>query len=214
MTINRKSVMDGQQKGIAERILMNQQKLSSKLPTRFGSMSFQVVYRFIGIAVVSLFPMWAPARQKAVADDRSEVVQTVQALFNALEASNDAQFTSLLTPDFYIFEGGNRLGAQEVLSLFNKLRAAGKSYNWNVTEPDVHVIGDTAWVAYVNKGSITDASGTKDQEWVESAFLEKQGTGWKIAFMHSTRVPKPIQNANDNKEQPPSGSQRSKSSEE
>jgi hypothetical protein len=36
----------------------------------------------------------------------------------------------------------------------------------------------TAWIAYVNKGSITDASGTMNQKWWESAFLEKQaGTG-------------------------------------
>lgn len=35
--------------------------------------------------------------------------------------------------------------------------AAGKRYEWNVTEPDVHISGNTAWIAYANKGSITDA---------------------------------------------------------
>ena len=69
--------------------------------------------------------------------------------------------------------------------------AAGKHYEWNVTEPDVHISGDTAWIAYVNKGSITDASGTTKQNWLESAFLEKQAGNWKIVFMHSTRVPPP-----------------------
>lgn len=170
-------------------------------------MSFRIVLRFIGVAVVSLFPMWGTAQLKNVADDRPEVVQTVQALFNALKAGNDAQFTSLLSPDFYIFDGGKRFNAQGILLLLKGQRAAGTSHNWNVTEPDVHVIGNTAWVAYVNKGSITDSSGTKGQEWLESAFLENQGAGWKIAFMHSTRVPKPVQNAKDNKEQPTSRSQ-------
>ena len=66
---------------------------------------------------------------------------------------------------------------------------AGKRYEWNVTEPDVHVSGNTAWIAYTNKGSITDASGTINQTWLESAFLEKQAGAWKIVFMHSTRVP-------------------------
>jgi len=37
------------------------------------------------------------------------------------------------------------------------LLAAGKRYEWSVTEPDVHISGNTAWIAYVNKGSITDA---------------------------------------------------------
>jgi 2-polyprenyl-3-methyl-5-hydroxy-6-metoxy-1,4-benzoquinol methylase len=68
-------------------------------------------------------------------------------------------------------------------------RAAGKRYEWNVTEPDVHISGDTAWIAYINKGSITDASGTVNQQWLESAILEKQKGFWKILFMHSTRVP-------------------------
>jgi ketosteroid isomerase-like protein len=69
------------------------------------------------------------------------------------------------------------------------LHAAGKRYEWNVTEPDVHITGNTAWIAYVNKGSISDASGTLNQNWLESAFLEKQAGTWKIVFMHSTRVP-------------------------
>jgi hypothetical protein len=38
------------------------------------------------------------------------------------------------------------------------------------------------------KGRITDASGTTNQKWLESAFLEKQAGSRKIIFMHSTRV--------------------------
>jgi hypothetical protein len=41
----------------------------------------------------------------------------------------------------------------------------------------------------VNKGGITDAAGTISQEWLESAYLQKQAGIWKIVFMHSTRVP-------------------------
>jgi len=40
-----------------------------------------------------------------------------------------------------------------------------------------------------NKGSTTGASGTINQKWLESAFLEKQAGARKIVFMHSTRVP-------------------------
>jgi hypothetical protein len=67
--------------------------------------------------------------------------------------------------------------------------AAGKRYDWNVTEPDVHISGKTAWIAYVNKGSIDDASHTVNQNWLESAFLQNEAGIWKIVFMHSTRVP-------------------------
>ena len=52
--------------------------------------------------------------------------------------------------------------------------------------------GDTAWIAYVNQGSITDASGTVSQKWLESAFLQKKAGIWRIAFLHSTRVPEAL----------------------
>lgn len=45
------------------------------------------------------------------------------------------------------------------------------------------------WIAYVNDGSITDASGRANQRWLESAFLQKQAGVWKVLFMHSTRGP-------------------------
>jgi hypothetical protein len=61
----------------------------------------------------------------------------------------------------------------------------------NVTEPDVHISGNTAWIAYGNQGSISDASGTMNQKWLESVFLEKREGVWKIVFMPSTRVPMP-----------------------
>jgi hypothetical protein len=31
------------------------------------------------------------------------------------------------------------------------------------------------------------------QQWLESAFLQKEEGTWKIVFMHSTRVPSPPQ---------------------
>jgi ketosteroid isomerase-like protein len=75
------------------------------------------------------------------------------------------------------------------MALIKSQHATGKRYEWNVTEPDVHISGDVAWIAYVNEGSITDASGTTNQKWLESAFLQKQAGIWKIVFMHSTRTP-------------------------
>jgi ketosteroid isomerase-like protein len=78
-----------------------------------------------------------------------------------------------------------------LMAAIKALHAAGKRTDEHVTEPDIHISGNTAWIAYVNKGSITDASGTVNQNWLESAFLQKQAGAWKIVFMHSTRAPLP-----------------------
>jgi Domain of unknown function (DUF4440) len=120
--------------------------------------------------------------------DQAQVIDAVGTIFTA--AKDDvAKFDSVIARDFYIYDGGARFNGDSVMTLIKAQHAAGKRYEWNVTEPDVHISGETAWIAYVNKGSITDASGTVNQNWLESAFLEKQAGIWKIVFMHSTRVP-------------------------
>jgi hypothetical protein len=74
------------------------------------------------------------------------------------------------------------------MTLIKQQHAAGKIYEWHVTDPDVHVIGSVAWIAYVNRGAVTDASGRHPLEWLESAFLQKDDGRWKIVFMHSNRA--------------------------
>jgi hypothetical protein len=40
------------------------------------------------------------------------------------------------------------------MNLIKALHAEGKRFEWNVTEREVHISGNMAWIAYVNKGSI------------------------------------------------------------
>ena len=110
-------------------------------------------------------------------------------IFTAARADDVAKFDSVIAPGFYIFDGGARFNGDTIMAFIKAQHAAGKRYEWNVTKPEVHIHGNTAWIAYVNKGSISDASGTVNQNWLESAFLEKRAGIWKIVFMHSTRAP-------------------------
>jgi len=52
-----------------------------------------------------------------------------------------------------------------------------------------HFACDTAWIDYINRGSVFDGKTTVPTTWLESAVLEHGNTGWKIRFFHSTRVP-------------------------
>ena len=130
----------------------------------------------------------ARAQQKLTAE-QTQIVDTVSTIFTAARADDLAQFDSAIGSGFYIFDGGARFNGNSIMAFIKAQHVAGKRYEWSVTEPDVHVSGNTAWIAYINKGSITDASGTMNQRWLESAFLQKQAGTWKITFMHSTRVP-------------------------
>jgi ketosteroid isomerase-like protein len=129
------------------------------------------------------------AQQKPLTSDQRQVVDTVSTIFTAASTEDIAKLDSVIAPDFYIFANGRRFNGDALMVAIKALHAAGKRNDEHVTEPEIHISGNTAWIAYVNKGSITDASGTVNQNWLESAFLEKQAGSWKIVFMHSTRVP-------------------------
>ncbi|HTF64310.1 MAG TPA: nuclear transport factor 2 family protein, partial [Edaphobacter sp.] len=116
----------------------------------------------------------ARAQRKPLTSERRQVVDTVGTIFTAASAEDIAKFDSVIAPDFYIFANGTRFNGDAIMGAIKAQHAAGKRYDEHVTEPDIHISGNIAWIAYVNKGSITDASGTVNQNWLESAFLEKQ----------------------------------------
>jgi ketosteroid isomerase-like protein len=155
--------------------------MSSRLRIALAAITFGLTYS----ANLSV----ARAQQNFLSADQQQIVHTVSTIFDAARTEDTAKLDSVIAPDFYIFANGTRFNGNAIMGTIKALHAAGKRYDEHVTQPDIHIVGNTAWIAYVNQGSITDASGTKDQRWLESAFLQKQAGIWKVVFMHSTRVP-------------------------
>src|SRR5947207_1713186 len=122
-------------------------------------------------------------------NDEGHVTAVVRSMFAALSAEDIPKLRAVIAPDFYAFEAGGRITGNALIELMKKAHAAGKVYVWTVNEPEVHIDGGIAWVTYVNRGSIKDASETKDVSWLESAILRKDKGNWRIQFFHSTRVP-------------------------
>jgi Domain of unknown function (DUF4440) len=154
-------------------------------------MSLQLPIALVVTFAIIFSPNVSTARapQKSLTSDQKQVVDTVNTIFSAASTEDMAKLDSVIAPDFYIFANGMRFNGDALMAAIKAQHAAGKRTDEHVTEPNIHITGNTAWIAYVNKGSITDASGTVKQNWLESAFLEKQAGTWKILFMHSTRVP-------------------------
>jgi ketosteroid isomerase-like protein len=124
----------------------------------------------------------------ATADD-VQVTEAVRSFFVAAAADDLDKLHAVTTPDFYAFDAGGRFTRDALMDLIKGAHAAGKVYVWTVNEPEVHISGETAWITYVNRGSVKDASGTKEVTWLESAVLQKDKGVWRIHFFHSTRVP-------------------------
>ena len=131
----------------------------------------------------------APDQSTASTNDEIQVTEAVRSMFAALSAENIPKLRAVIAPDFYAFEAGGRITGDALIDLIKKAHGAGKVYAWTVNEPEVHIDGSMAWVTYINRGSIKDASGTKNVSWLESAVLRKEKDSWRILFFHSTRVP-------------------------
>ena len=119
---------------------------------------------------------------------QAEGIATVKQIFVAARSDDLARFTENTTPDFYAYDGGKRFDGQSLMALIKQAHAAGKHYEWNVTDPEVHVACNVAWVTYVNKGSVEDGAGRQDVTWLESVILDHANAHWRAHFLHSTRL--------------------------
>ena len=146
---------------------------------------------FIVTALLLTLPIGAAASDQpsSASTDEARVTATVRSMFAALSTEDIPKLRAVIAPDFYAFEAGGRITGDALIELMKKAHAAGKVYVWTVNEPEVHIDGSMAWITYVNRGSIKDATETKNVSWLESAVLRKEQDNWRIQFLHSTRVP-------------------------
>ena len=121
---------------------------------------------------------------------QKDIVAVMQDMFAALRAHDLQRFQQITTPDFYVYDAGMRFDGPALVELIDKAQASGKHYEWSVTNPEVHVACNLAWITYVNQGAVEDSSGRQAVTWLESGILEYADERWRIRFAHSTRAPK------------------------
>ena len=121
--------------------------------------------------------------------DQADVVETMRAMYAAATVDDLEKMHSVTTADFYAFDGGKRFDGDALFELVKSAHAAGTVFVWTVTEPDVHLSCNVAWISCVNQGSVKNSSGTTKMTWLESAVLVKEKGAWRIRFFHSTRAP-------------------------
>jgi ketosteroid isomerase-like protein len=146
------------------------------------------LHAIAGLLASTIGAIAADQPTPAVAD-QDQVTETVRSFFAAASADDLDKLHAVAAPDFYAFDAGGRFTRDTLMDMIKAAHAASKVYVWTVNEPEVHISGDMAWITYLNRGSIKDASGTKDVTWLESAVLGKEKGIWRIHFFHSTRVP-------------------------
>jgi len=150
---------------------------------------YRAFFSIIALLLTSSLSGFAEDQAKPPPADQAQVVEVMRSMFAALAAEDVPKLRTIIAPDFYAFETGGRISGDALIDLMKKAHAAGKVYAWTVNDSDVHIEGRTAWITYVNRGSIKDSSETKTVSWLESAILRKEEGNWRIQFLHSTRLP-------------------------
>ena len=97
---------------------------------------------------LSVAVLWLadPAFAGESAAEQAKVVEAVRQMYVAATDDDLDQFRAVTTPDFYTFDGGKRMSGDQLMALIKDAHAAGKVYVWDVTEPQIHIDGQTAWV--------------------------------------------------------------------
>ena len=145
------------------------------------------------VLAIALIPINLNAQSCNSTDtDMTAVTDAVRTLYAGGTVDDMAKMRSVLAPSFYIFDNGHQYSSiDDLMKMVNTFRDQGIKFVWNVTNPKVTIDCNTAWITYVNDGSIQlpSSPAPTPTQWLESAILEKQDGTWKLVFMHSTRVP-------------------------
>lgn len=144
-----------------------------------------IAIAFVLIGLARLFHGPEPSPEL----DRAKVVSTMESMFAAATSDDMDKWHAIAAPDFYAFDNGKKFEGDALMNLIKTLHGQGRTYRWQITQPEVHINHDFAWITYLNRGSMQDANGSKDMSWLESAILQRGKDGWRIRFFHSTRVP-------------------------
>ena len=139
--------------------------------------------------LVSLLATPVHAEHAPETKSATAVAETMRAMFDALAVDDRPALDRVLATNFYAFDGGHEMVADDLFKYVKWRHDTGTRYSWSITEPRVHIAGDLATITYKNRGSISDASGTVPMIWLEAAILRLQDGRWRIEFVDSTRTP-------------------------
>lgn len=159
-------------------------------------MRISPVTSFILVATLCLGVSLSASAQTAACPvrpgDKAAVADTLRGMYAAVTARDIQKLDSYFAPGFYMFDNGQRFESDSIMKTIDSLYDKGYVFVWTVTQPDVHIDCNHAWIAYVNQGSIRIKDGpVHPTTWLESANLERIHGAWKLVFFQSTRVPEP-----------------------
>lgn len=141
---------------------------------------------YIVLFLAALVVSTRPAAASDPNAEKEKVVETIRTMFASMSNDDVVLFREITAPDFYAFDMGKNMTSSQLIEVVKNARASGMTFSWQVTDPQVHIDGQMAWITYVNRGSILIGADKRDMTWLESAVLRKADDSWRIVFLHSS----------------------------
>lgn len=114
--------------------------------------------------------------------------QAIILFFEGFAELNDSKMRQYLTADFLLLEEGLIWNTDSLTTIINRRKGTDfkriNSFRFIRTEEKDGI----AVVAYHNRADVIFKGQPRLVQWLESAHLVKDGSGWKIKLLHSTGV--------------------------
>ncbi|MBS1661821.1 MAG: nuclear transport factor 2 family protein [Bacteroidetes bacterium] len=128
---------------------------------------------------------------KAQSADQKAVQQAVIGIFDGISAADLQVVKTHATPDLTILENGIVWNMDTVAAKITQLKALTSYHRDNHLDfIQTNINENTAWVSYHNSANVVMNERNSTRNWLESAFLIKNGGVWKVQLLHSTVVAK------------------------
>ena len=143
------------------------------------------------LACILFFVLGCEPKQFTITE--AEVIETIEGLFKALDMDNNdlKLWDNYVTPDFIIYEAGQKMTKQEFIDFVN-WPATMKETNWALSDFRISIDQNAAHASLLNKGTFISENDslrfTRNLEWLESAYLIKEGEVLKLKFYFSDRI--------------------------
>jgi ketosteroid isomerase-like protein len=121
--------------------------------------------------------------------DEKAIRETVIYFFDALANFDEVGMRSRVTEDFILLEHGERWSIDTLIARVKPMSKHSFKRINVLLFSTVKKTGDIAWTAYDNEARITLDGNERTVRWLESAVLKKEQGKWKLALLHSTRMP-------------------------
>ena len=142
------------------------------------------------IALLVFLMIGCAPRQEPITD--TAVLQTVEGFFEALDVENTDPdlLDNYVTPDFLIYEAGQKMDLETFKAFAGSSTAL--ETDWELSDFRISKDNHSAHASFFNRGTFLvqpDSVRVRIQlEWLESAYLIRDGEALKIKFYFSDRV--------------------------